>query len=137
MQQRLMFTVPYLIPPTVNHIYQPTMYTGRDGFAHRGRKLSKEAEAYYAAVAIFAQGRTVVPTDERERKRARYRVRFNVVYGRRQHGDIDNHSKAAIDGLVRAGVIDNDWKVIDFGGAPVRNERENPRTEYFIERLED
>ena len=38
------------------------MYTGKDGFGHRGRKLSKEAIAFYEGVSIFAQrSKTVAP----------------------------------------------------------------------------
>ena len=61
------FTVP-LVPPSVNHAYAPTMYTGRDGYGHRGRKLTKEAKAFKAAVAIFARGRTVAPATDKERR---------------------------------------------------------------------
>ena len=68
------FTVPYLVPPSVNHAYAPTMYTGKDGYCHRGRKLTPEAKAFKAAVAIFARGRTVAPPTDKERRKVKYAV---------------------------------------------------------------
>lgn len=133
------FTVPYLIPPSVNHSYKPVMYTGRDGFSHRGRKLTKEAKAFKEAVAIFARGLTVVPTDERERRKARYRVTIDVYLGPRQRGDYDNFNKIGVDALQYAGVIDTDYKAVSGTTNVIRDQRDdprNPRTDYTIERLE-
>lgn len=131
------FTVPYLTPPSVNHAYLPTMYTGRDGYGHRGRKLSKEAKAYYDAVAIFARGRTVAPLTDKERRKVRYNVEVHVYLGPNQRLDADNGGKCAVDALVRAGVIHSDAFVAPFKIVPHKNERTNPRTEYVVIRERD
>jgi len=131
------FTVPHLCPPTVNHYKKPTMYTGKDGYAHRGFKVTPEAEAFKDAVAIFARGRTVAPATERERKSVRYRVGVHVVLGPRARMDCDNSSKVALDALQNAGVIHSDAKVIECVLTIDRDDRENPRTEFFVTRMED
>jgi Holliday junction resolvase RusA-like endonuclease len=133
----VVFTVPGLIPCSVNHIWDETMYTGRDGYAHRGRKLSKQAIAFKHAVAIFARGRTVAPETDRERKKAKYRIKIDVYFGPRQKGDADNFLKNAIDSLVYAGVIHSDVNVVPTPEVH-RDERHNinnPRTQYIVERL--
>ena len=129
------FTVLGLTPPSVNHVYQPTMYTGRDGYAHRGRKLSDEAKAFKYAVAIFARGRTVTPRKEKERKRARYSAEINVVLGPGQRGDEDNFYKVGIDALTYAGVIHTDAFLTSKVNV-IRDDRTHPRTEYLVTRLE-
>jgi hypothetical protein len=113
------------------------MYTGRDGYGHRGRKLTPEAKAWKDAVALFARGATVAPETDRERKNCRYRVEAHVFYGPRDRGDSDNFGKAICDGLVHAGVIHSDVHV-DFRVVPHKDERDdprNPRTDYIVERL--
>lgn len=132
------FTVPYLIPVTGNHYKRPCRYTGRDGYSHLGFKVTKEAKAYYDAVAIFARGRTVAPQTDKERKRARYSVEMDVYLGPRQRGDFDNFWKCGLDALVNCGVIHNDSAVDgDKSKCAVHKEdRENPRTEYLVTRLE-
>jgi Holliday junction resolvase RusA-like endonuclease len=132
------FTVPYLIPPTVNHAYQPCMYTGRDGYAHRGRKVSPEVKAFKDAVAIFARGRTVAPQDAADRRKVRYTVRMDVYLGPRQRGDFDNFWKCGLDALVNCGVIHSDAFVDGENSKCVvhKDDRENPRTEYLVTRLE-
>lgn len=138
-EKTVAFVVWHLNPPSTNHLYQPTMYTGRDGFAHRGRKLTKETKAYYDAVAIFARGRTVAPATPKERKKVRYGVRIDVYLPVGGRGDFDNFWKAGCDGLVKAGVIHSDAAVDgEYSKCVVhRDDRENPRTEYQITRLEN
>jgi Holliday junction resolvase RusA-like endonuclease len=133
------FTVPYLVPVTGNHYKRPCRYTGRDSYSHLGFKVTKEARAFYDAVAIFAQGRTVAPADDKERKRARYSVRIDVYLGAGQRGDFDNFFKCGLDSLVRCGVIHSDACVDGETSKCVvhRDERHNPRTEYLISRLEE
>ena len=132
----VVFTVP-LLPPTVNHYWADTMYTGRDGYAHRGRKLTPQAKAFKAAVAIFSQGRTVAPASAAERRKVMYRVEAHVYYGPRQRGDVDNFGKAICDSLEYAGVIHSDSNV-DFRAVPHKDERNNPanpRVQFIVERL--
>jgi len=133
------FTVEYLLPPSVNHYWQDTMYTGKDGYGHRGRKLSPEAKAWKAAVAIFARGMTVAPREDRERRRCRYRVEAHLHYGEGQKLDPDNTGKAICDGLKYAGVIHADHDV-DFRVVPHRDDRKNPnnpRTFLIVESFYD
>jgi Holliday junction resolvase RusA-like endonuclease len=131
------FTVPHLTPPTANHYKEPTMYTGKDGFAHRGFKVTPEAKAFKDAVAIFARGRTVAPATEKERKAVRYRVGVHVVLGPRARMDCDNSSKVALDALQAARVIHSDAKVVECVLTIDRDDRTHPRTEFFVTRMED
>lgn len=131
------FTVPYLCPPSTNHYKTPTMYTGKDGYANRGFKVTPEAKAFKDAVAIFARGRTVAPATERERKTVRYRVGVHVVLGARARLDCDNSAKVAIDALQAAGVLHSDAKVVECALTIDRTDRSNPRTEFFVSRMED
>ena len=130
------FTVPHLVPPSGNHYKSPTMYTGKDGYAHRGFKVTAEAKAYKDAVAIFARGRTVAPATARERKAVKYRVGVHVVLGARARLDCDNSAKVALDALQAAGVIHSDANVLECVLSIDRDDRENPRTEFFVSRLE-
>jgi Holliday junction resolvase RusA-like endonuclease len=129
------FTVPGLLPPTVNHCYETCFYRGRDGYSHRGKKLSPEAVAYKYAVCIFARGRTVAPEADKDRKKARYRVQIDLYLGKHQRLDADNSLKIGIDALVYAGVIHADHRV-QVNVNPHDEDRQNPRTEYTVERLE-
>lgn len=133
------FTVPYLIPPSGNHFKRPCKYIGRDGSLHLGFKHTKEAKAYYDAAAIFAQGRTVAPASDPERKRARYSVRIDVYLGERQRGDFDNFWKCGLDALVHCGVIHSDAAVDGEHSKCIvhKDERHDPRTTYLVERLAD
>lgn len=132
----IVFTVP-LAPPSVNHLWLDTVYTGKDGFSHRGRKLSKDARAFKEAVAIFAQGRTVTPATDAERRKVLYRVEVHVYYGPKMRGDPDNFGKILLDSLQYAGVCHSDANV-DFRVVPHKDERhnpENPRVQFIIERM--
>jgi hypothetical protein len=135
MEDVVTFTVPYLTPPSGNHYKKPCVYRDRNGYPRRGFKITPEAQAYYDAVVIFAQGRTVVPLDARKKKPS-YDIHMTVVLGPRQKGDEDNFFKCGIDSLVRAGVIHTDAYahcVCDV----IRNDRTNPRTEYTVTRKAD
>jgi Holliday junction resolvase RusA-like endonuclease len=134
-EKLIVFTVPYLTPPSVNHYTQTCYYTGKDGFAHIGKKLTPAARAYKEAVALFARGRSVAPYTDKERRKAKYRVEVHIYLGRNQRLDADNGSKLALDALVYAGVIHSDT-FVDTRLVPHKDERENPRTEYIVERLE-
>jgi Holliday junction resolvase RusA-like endonuclease len=134
-EREVTFTVPYLTPPSGNHYKKPTKYIGRDGSLHLGFKLTKETKAYYEATAIFARGATVAPDTDAERRKVRYEVRIDVYLGPKMRGDEDNFLKAGVDALVRAGVIHSDHcshNIINVH----RDDRDNPRTEYRVERLE-
>jgi Holliday junction resolvase RusA-like endonuclease len=132
------FTVPYLIPPSGNHYKNPCKYMGRDGGLHLGFKTTKEAKAYYDAVAIFAQGRSVTPETPAERKRVHYTVRIDVYLGERQRGDFDNFWKCGLDALVHCGVIHSDAAVDGETSKCVvhKDERHDPRTTYLVSRME-
>jgi Holliday junction resolvase RusA-like endonuclease len=129
------FTVPYLTPPSVNHSYKPIMYTGKDGYGHRGRKLSGEAKAFKEAVALFARGRTVAPISDSERRKVHYEVTVTIYLGPNQRLDADNGGKLALDGLVNAGVIHSDAYVSRCEMKVVKTERENPRTSFLVARV--
>ena len=131
------FTVPYLTPPSGNHYKKPTMYTGKDGYAHRGFKVTPEAKAFKDAVCIFARGRTVSPVTKKERDQVRYRVGVHVVLGAKARMDCDNSAKVALDALQAAGVIHSDAKVIECALTIDRDDRANPRTEFFVSRMEN
>lgn len=135
-EKLITFTVPYLTPPSTNHYTKPCMYKGKDGFVHRGKKLTKEAKAYKDAVAIFARGRTVAPTTDGDRRRVKYRVAVIVYLGYKQRLDSDNSLKVAIDSLTYAGVIHSDAYVMESKATIVKDERHDPRTHFTIERMD-
>jgi Holliday junction resolvase RusA-like endonuclease len=134
------FTVP-LVPPSVNHIYAPVIYKGADGYAHRGRKITREAKAYKEAVCIFVRqlkGNTSIsPDTDRERRTVQYRVEIEVCLGPKQRGDSDNFAKVAIDSLVSAGVIHSDANVAACEIRVRKDQRHNPRTSYIVSRMEN
>lgn len=131
--------MPYLIPPSGNHYKSPVKYIGHDGGLRAGFKTTKETKAYYDAVAIFAQGRTVTPEASADKKNVRYGVRIDVYLGERQRGDFDNFWKCGLDALVHCGVIHTDAAVDGEHSKCVvhKDERENPRTEYQVARLQE
>jgi hypothetical protein len=138
-EQTVEFTVPYLVPPSGNHYKEPCRYMGKGGYLRLGYRITAEAKAYYDAVAIFAQGRTVSPEDNKERKRVRYGVQMNVYLGPNMHGDFDNFWKCGLDALVRSGVIHSDARVSGKHSNSIvhKDQRDNPRTHYTVTRLED
>lgn len=129
------FTVPHLTPPSVNHYKVPTVYR-RGATLVRGMKLTGEAKAFKAAVGIFARGRTVSPLTNTQRSKAKYQVVVDVYLGPNQRLDADNGGKLVLDGLQEAGVIHSDAFVSSFTINPHKDQRSNPRTEFFVERLE-
>jgi Holliday junction resolvase RusA-like endonuclease len=131
------FTVPGLTPPSTNHYTKPCMYTGKDGFSHHGKKLTKEAKAYKDAVAIFARGCTVAPVTDAERRRVKYRVEVQVYLGKGQRLDSDNSLKVAIDALAYAGVLHSDAFVLESKAIIVKDQRHDPRTHFIVERMEN
>jgi Holliday junction resolvase RusA-like endonuclease len=131
------FTVP-LLPPSVNHYTKTCYYTGRDGLAHRGKKLTPEAKAFKEAVAIFSRNRTVSPLTNTERRKVKYEVRVDFYLGKGQRLDADNIGKLCCDSLQSAGVIHSDAYVAPFIATPHKDERDdprNPRTEFVVTRL--
>lgn len=137
-EQLVVFTVPYLVPPSGNHYKRPTRYVGKDESLHLGFKLTKEAKAYYDAVAIFARGRTVAPQANIDRKRTSYAVRIDVFLPPRARGDFDNFFKCGLDALVKCGVIHSDAAVDGERSRCVvhKYQRGDPHTTYMVERLE-
>jgi Holliday junction resolvase RusA-like endonuclease len=136
-ENEVAFTVPHLTPPSVNHYKQPCVYRGRDGQRYKGMKLTPEAKAFKLAVAIFARGRTVAPVTNSERSKVRYSVIADVYLGKAQRLDADNCGKLLLDGLQDAGVIHSDAFVEDFRVRPHKDDRENPRTEFIVSRIEE
>jgi Holliday junction resolvase RusA-like endonuclease len=130
------FTVPWLTPPSTNHYTRTCYYTGKDGQAHKGKKLTPEARAFKDAVALFARGRTVAPVKNSERRKVRYEVRMDIYLGPNQRLDADNAGKVGIDALVNCGVIHSDAYVAPFIVTTHKDDRTNPRTEYLVTRLE-
>lgn len=128
------FTVPYLTPPSGNHYKRPCKYIGRDGSLHMGFKLTKTTKAYYDAVAIFARGATVAPATDAERRKVKYAVSIDVYLGAKQRGDADNFLKCGIDALVNCGVIHSDAFVSESRAIVHKDQRDNPRTTYFVTR---
>lgn len=133
------FTVPFLTPPSGNHYKEPVKYIGRNGYLRMGFKITPEAKAYYEAVALFARGRTVAPFNAPNRRKVHYAVRMDVYLGPRQRGDFDNFWKCGADALVKCGVIHSDAAIDGEQSKCVvhRDERDNPRTEYLVTRLEN
>ena len=133
------FIVPGLVPPSVNRYKEGCIYTGRDGYLHRGYKRSKATKAFYDAVAIFARGRTVSPATDAERRKVRYGIRIDVYLPKAGRMDFDNAAKCGFDALENCGVIHNDSHVSGEHSRIVihRDDRQNPRTEYRVERLEE
>lgn len=124
-----------LVPPTVNHYKKPALFPRkRGGPPVPGMRLTKQAIAYKAAVAIFARGDTLAPATESERRKTRYMLVATVYLGYKQRGDGDNFWKCLADGLVEAGVIHSDAAVTKWH-IDVARDRENPRTVVEISTL--
>jgi Holliday junction resolvase RusA-like endonuclease len=129
----LSFVVP-LVPVSVNHYKKPVVFRKR-GLIFRSYALTDEAQAFKRAVAVFAQGQTLIPDDPKEQKKAKYELWARIYLGPRGRMDGDNGNKQIGDGLQDAGVILNDnaikrWHVEKFG-----DDRTNPRTEITISRI--
>jgi hypothetical protein len=135
-EKAFVFTVPGLAPPSVNHYTRSCYYRGKDGQAHKGKKLTKEAQAFRDAVAIFNKGRTVAPATDAERRKVRYEVVVTTYLGPRQRLDSDNALKVAIDALQNAGAIHSDAFVYASHSEVVKDQRHNPRTVFLVRRME-
>jgi Holliday junction resolvase RusA-like endonuclease len=94
------FTVP-LLPPSVNHYKQPS--------ARGGWYRTKAAIAFIDAVCVFS-GKLKVPGTY-------YAVEIYFYLGPKKRNlssnDLDNFQKVSIDALARAGVIENDGRILD------------------------
>ncbi len=106
------FVVPG-IPPSVNHYKKPR----RGG--RWGMYVTEEALKFKSDLALCAKG-MCVPAK-------RYGVEISIFLGKKQKGDLDNFSKCVLDGMVDAGVIDSDAKIVEL---TMRKDRDiaNPRT---------
>lgn len=113
----LRITVP-LEPPSVNH-YKRLRVIGK----HVSTFVTKEAKAFFNAVSVCAEGRSVNAKN--------YAVAFRVYQGKDSRGDVDNYSKCVLDGLVHAGVIHSDAAIIDLRISKQRD-WSNPRTEIIV-----
>jgi len=131
------FTVLFLTPPSGNHFKEPIRYRSPNGSPRLGFKLTAETKAYYDAVQIFAQGRTVSPETAAERRKVRYTVEIDVYLGEKQRGDADNFLKCGIDALVRAGVIHSDANVFQTSARVHKDSRHDPHTTYLVTRMEN
>lgn len=135
--QVLSFTVPHLTPPSGNHYKKPGLKRGRNGEIHLTYRLTKESKAFYEAVAILAQGQSVDPETPEARKRTLYYVQIDIWLGRRQRAaDKDNVQKCGLDALQYARVIHNDNAVESCRVNFHDDDREHPRTVYYVQRLE-
>ena len=66
-------------------------------------------------------------------------VRFHALpwCWTRSRLDCDNAAKVALDALQAAGVLHSDAKVSECGLTIERGDRSNPRTEFFVTRMEE
>lgn len=90
----------------------------------RGRHFrTKEADAWYATVAITARGQSIPGKA--------HAVEYTVYQGHGSRGDVDNYAKCILDGLTKAGVLKSDATVVDLV-CHKRRDRDNPRTEITV-----
>lgn len=132
----IVIDIPHLTPPSVNHYKIPVTLRTRNGPVQSYAK-TPEAEAFQAAVAIFAGGRSVAPATDKEKKNIIYRVDVVIVLGKRTRLDIDNGLKVLLDGLELAGVIHSDARVGQLTVEMVWDQRDNPRTHITVSRAEE
>ena len=111
-------TVP-MIPPSVNSYVRHS----------RGRHFkTPEANRFLETLVACARGAGAVSGKG-------YGVAIIIWLGKGDRGDIDNFPKLVLDGLVLAGVIDTDSKVVVL---LIRKHRDadNPRTEIIVSETE-
>lgn len=107
-----------LHPPTGNGYVRHT---------RQGRHyVTKEALAWYDAVAVIARGMHV--------RGKEHAVEYVVYQGFKHRGDVDNYAKTILDGLVKGGVIASDASVVSMH-AHKKRDRLNPRTEIYVWRV--
>jgi Holliday junction resolvase RusA-like endonuclease len=114
-----------ITPPSVQHYNHQRVATVK------GKHLvmwypSKEAKAWWKAVGAASGGRALEAKG--------YEVAYVIYQGHNERGDVDNYAKVILDGIVKAGVIDTDHKVIAMHAYKSRD-RERPRTEIFIREI--
>jgi hypothetical protein len=111
------------VPPTGNHYKGVQVMTPRSGKAFVKWYVTTAAEGWYWDLSIIAAGRKL--------RGATYTVSYAVYTAGGVVTDVDNYAKCILDGLAKAGVIDNDKKVIDLHGYR-RIDRANPRTVIIV-----
>lgn len=139
-QDRVSFVIP-LTPPSVNHYKVPVKIRTREGIKS-SYALTPEAQSFLGAMALFARGETLIPSNSIERKSIHYGLFVNIYQGllpmrvgetrqRSETGDGDNYWKCVADGLgAKWGrVIHDDRRVRTWMLEVWDNDRENPRTE--------
>ena len=136
-EDEVQFTVEGITPPSVNHYKVPCVYRASNGRRVKGFKLTAEAKAFKTWVCVMARGRTVAPATKRERDKVRYRIIIDVYLGPNERLDADNGPKLCLDGLEDAGVIHSDAFVGDLRVRPHKDERQNPRTVFYVSRMKE
>jgi Holliday junction resolvase RusA-like endonuclease len=124
------------IPPSVNHYKKPVTLRVRGGGTCRSYARTDEANAFRDAVVLKARGRTVAPVSKAERDKVRYAIQVTVYLGAGERGDGDNFLKCIADSLQHAGVIHSDARVRRWMLDVEDCDRENPRTEIVVWRVE-
>jgi Holliday junction resolvase RusA-like endonuclease len=127
-RMKIEFVVPGLIPPTGNMYVRHAVINGQ-----LRSYQTKEAKAFKAIVAAYAQRRTISPIAKKDQAKVKYRVIITVVLGKKQRQDADNGLKVGIDSLKECGVIHSDARVAEAIGRVIWNDRERPRTIFFAE----
>lgn len=118
----LRFEIP-AIPPSGNH-YKSVQIINRPGHKPFIKWfVTRAGEDWYWDFAAIAKGRKV--------RGESYTVSYVVYTASLVATDVDNYAKCILDGLAKAGVIDNDKKVIDLHGYR-RVDRHNPRTQIIV-----
>lgn len=117
-KQTLRIEIP-LVPPSANHYKMPD-------WVHRRFYVTKEAQAFKDAVAIFARGQSITGK--------RLNVSIWVWLGKGDRLDAGNVEKVPLDGLEDARVFKNDAAVKELH-IYVDRDWENPRTVIEIETL--
>lgn len=106
-------------PPSGNNYKRARVVTPRGGKSFTSWYDTEAAKAWWATVERIAAGRTI--------RGDSYTVSYAVHVKNLAGADVDNYAKCVLDSLQKAGVIDNDKKVIDLHGYR-RIDRANPRT---------
>jgi Holliday junction resolvase RusA-like endonuclease len=89
------------------------------------------AGTFEQAVAVFANGQTLIPAESSLLKKIRYGIDLTIVLDKKQRLDLDNAPKCAIDSLVTCGVIHSDAAVVRLTMTKYRDPG-NPRTEFVV-----
>lgn len=119
----LRLEIPGMNPPSVGHYnaYRVVTPHGKKPFVQC--YPTAKAKAWWDEVSRIAAGRKI--------RDAGYTVSLAVFTPTARVCDLDNMFKCVLDGLARAGVIDNDKNVIDLHGFR-RIDRQNPRTVIIV-----